>query len=383
MNKPYTTRTVLALSAVAALVVACGGESPAPSDVQSFVARITPDAPKSDRLRVMGVGGGSAAAAATAITNAQLFQWAQLQYPEIFGTAAPTVISNYPYEGKLFDVRDFKNGAYLGVADGRAYGLGPFTNGALVDFGPVQQYAETVCSKVDCTPTGGGGGTGSLNGCVLPASEALRTGNRYTAVYVNAILVAPLSSGEHTVEGVVDGPTTFEGQSVIKVTNTVKGFQSGQTVDATVKSYEQIAANDLIASVGADTDASFAGVTLTLRTVFNPVSLNDEFTLQPGQSFNKTISSTSTYVNAPIPLPPTTGSGTTAITYEARETITVLGRSYDTCRYKDLAQNTQTPGYTWYIYGKGLPARQESLNAAGVVIERTELKSATINGAPL
>lgn len=382
MTQPYLHCTALALAA-AALVAACGGESSTSMTAQDFVARISTNAPSSDRLRALSVGGGSSGAAATTITNAQLFQWAQLQYPELFGTATPAVISNLPYDGKLFDVRDFGNGSYLGVANGRAYGLGPFTNGALVDFGAVQSYADMVCSKVNCAPTGGGG-NGTLNGCTLPASEALRTGNRYTAVYVNTVLLPTASSGEHTVEGVVDGPASFEGQSAIKVTNTVRGFQSGQNVNATVKSYQQIAANDLTGTLGAETETSVAGFSLTMRTVYNPVDLNTEFTLSPGASMNKTFSTTSTYVNAPFPLPPSTGSGTTAITYEGRETITVLGRSFDTCRYKDVAQVAgSTPGYSWYIYGKGIPARHESRNAAGAVVERSELKSATINGAAL
>lgn len=321
------------------------------------------------------------------ITNDQLFQWAQLQYPELFGSAAPKIIANLPYNGQLFDVREFPGGAYLGISQGRVFGLGLFTNGQLVDFGAVQDFAAQVCSRVNCggavTPVDPNVGTGALNGCTLPASEGLRAGNRLTAVYKNDVFAPLASSGEFTTESVVDGAAAFEGQSAIQVTSRVRGVQQGQTVDITTVSFAQVADNGLSRSLGSETVVPFlAGNLLTLRTVNTPPILNNEFTLQPGQSIDQTYTATSTYINSPFPLPPTTASSTSRNTYEARETISVLGRSYDTCRYKITGLGDETT-FNWYVVGNGLNARTESRNSAGAVLLRIELKSATLNGTVL
>lgn len=318
------------------------------------------------------------------ITNDQLFQWAQLQFPELFGSVAPRVIANLPYNGQLFDVREFRGGAYLGISQGRVFGLGPFTNGQLVDFGAVQSFAAQVCSRVSCggavTPVDPGAGTGALNGCTLPASEALRTGNRLTAVYKNDVFAPQASSGEFTIESVVDGPASFEGQSAIKATSRVRGVQQGETIDVNTISFSQVAENELSRSLGSETVVSFLpGSLLTLRTVNTPPVLNREFTLQPGQSIDQTFTATSTYINSPFPLPPTTASSTSRSTYEARETINVLGRSYNTCRYKITGVGDETT-FNWAIVGNGLSARTESRNSAGALLVRIDLRSATING---
>ncbi len=375
MKQMHFSRYALALAlSVAALVSACGGGETSLTPAQAFAARITTDTPLAGRLQSASVG--ARLASPVVITNDQLFQWLQLQFPELLGTTAPTVIANLPY-----DVRGFQGGVYLAVANGRLYGLGPFTNGQLIDFGVIQQFADLVCSRINCNGSGTGGGTGALNGCTLPASEALRIGYSRAATYVRNELTAPTSTGEFTIETVVEGSATFEGQSAIRVPTRVHGVQSGQVVDTTVKAYQQIADNELTRWLGAETDVSVQGMALTVRSVDDPAQLNNEFTLALGASMDQTSTTTSTYVNAPFPFPPTTESSTTRITYEARETISVLGRSYDTCRYKYVpASGGGAFSYNWFIVGKGLSARQEMRNSAGDVLGNVELKSATING---
>lgn len=151
MTQLILVRRALALASLVFLV-ACGGGSADPT-AQPFVAGISSDTPQPDRLRTLATGSGSTAAAATAITNAQLFEWAQQTYGDLFG-GSPTTLQ-VPHEGKVFDVRAYASGNFLGVADGRAYGLGPFTNHELVDFGAVQDYAGLVCSVVSCAAPGG------------------------------------------------------------------------------------------------------------------------------------------------------------------------------------------------------------------------------------
>lgn len=376
-----TPRAALSLVLIAALA-ACGGGETRTETLQATAAPLSGAPSLAERMRALTVGGGSSAAAAVNISNAQFFEWATLQFAALF-PANPVPLS-LTAEGLTWDIRAYSNGNYLAIAsNGRAYGLGPVTGNTLVDLGVMQAFAEQVCSSVNCGGGGGGGGTGALNGCTLPASEALRTGNSITVTYVNTLFSPVSSSGEHTVTGTINGPAAFEGQSAIKLTSRVTGFQSGETVDATIVSYERAAANELTETLGSEIEANVAGFALTLRSVFNPFYLNEEFTLQPGGSLTKTISSTQTYLNAPFPIPPSSGSSTSTITYEARETISVLGRSYETCRYKDVGSGSNTTSYTWYIVGKGIPAREESRNASGTVLERTELKSGTLNGSPL
>jgi len=377
------SRRILALTVVAAagLLAACG-ESDAPlSPSESFVSRMATETAVAGSLPATTTL--AKRASPVPVTNNQLFQWAQLQYPELFGTAAPNVIANLPYNGQLFDVREFPGGAYLGISAGRVYGLGPFTNGELKDFGLVQGFSAQVCSLINCGNSGGssGAGTGTHNGCIPPASEALRTGNRYTAVYKSDVFGSEPSSGESTEEFLVEGSTSFEGQSAIRSSLRMSGTILGQVVDETLVFFDQIANNGLILQLGSESVLSVAGSSVALRTVHTPPFLNTEHTLQPGQSLEKTFTATSTYINSPYPFS-STDTLTTRHTCEARETINVLGRTYDTCRYKvDFGSGDEI--YDWSIFGKGISARTETRNRAGAVLSRAELRSGSINGTAI
>ncbi|MCC7152871.1 MAG: hypothetical protein IT501_12760 [Rubrivivax sp.] len=388
MSTLFAIRPVLMFGAAALLAACGGGESPRTA-AQTFTEALasSPAPAKSDRLRALSAGSGSTAAAAGPLTNDQLFRGAEAIFPQYFPTRpAPTTIDNLAYQGRVFQVKAYGNGNYLGIAsDGTLWGLGPYTGDVLTTFGTVQSYADQVCAAINC---GGnpGGGSGTLNGCTTPASEALRTGNRFSAVYVSNVLVAPTSTGEYTITGLVDGPTAFEGQSTIKVTSTIKGLERGQAVDVTSFAYEQVADNDLTRTLGHEGSMMYGTFAATTRTVFGPPDLNTEFTLAQGQSLTKTVSATTSILipGSPVQLPPTTASAATTYTYEGRESISVLGRSYDTCRYKSFDPTTSTTvDYTWYIVGRGFAARMESRTNDGTVQYRTDLKSASINGAAL
>lgn len=368
---------VLAL-AMAALVSACGGGS-SPSAADSFAAQLSPGAQRSDRFSALSTSTRASDSVSTAVSNDQLFEWAQLTYPELF-SGTPTPFANVLYEGKIFSGRAYPNGNYLAVANGEAFGLGPFTSGTLTNFGAVQSYSAQVCAKVNCGSSGAGG---SLNVCTAPASQALATGSTYRGVYVNTTFAPVASSGQFTHEGVVNGPTTFEGQAAVLTTGRIYGVQQGEQIDLTTKHYDKAAANELTASLGSEFDTSLGGQVLTTRTVNSPAWLNNEFTLQLGASLTKTTSSTTSFVNAPVQLPPQTASSTSTYTWEARETITVLGRSYDTCRYRMTTLDSSDVETLWHIVGKGFTAKQESRSAAGAVLNRSELKEGRINGALL
>ena len=370
----------LAAMAAALFLSACGGGETSTTPAQMFVGRIAAESliASTTPYTAMAVG---QTGNAVVITNDQLFQWAQLQYPELFGTALPNVIRNLPYNGQLFDVREYARGAYLGISEGRVFGLGPFSKGALIDYGAVQSFASQVCGRINC---GGGvdagGSTGTLNGCTPPASEALRVGNRYTTAFLSEGISPSISLGEFTIDEVVEGNTIFEGQPAIKISTRIFGARAGQVFDETSTSFEQVAENELIRSLGTEAVVATNVGSYTSRTVYNPPFLGNEVTLQLGQSIDQTSSLTTTSINAPFPTPPITSTESSRITYEARETIAVLGRSYDTCRYKVTYANDNSSLYAWGIYGKGVAVLTESRSADGTLLLRNSLKSATING---
>jgi hypothetical protein len=392
MIKPNLTRSALALAVVAVLSACGGGESSTQTASQTFAdALATQTAVPSDRLRALAVSRGedSTAGAAAVITNAQLFQGAEAIFPDLFPTTtAPVAIPNVPYEGKVFQVRQYASGNFLGVAsDGNVYVLGPYTGWVLVNVGAMQGFADLVCSRINC---GGGGGStgpvGPLNSCTEGASVALQTGRRFNAVYISNMLVAPVSTGEYSIEGVVNGASSFEGQSAVKMTTTTRGTQFGQTVDATVLSYHKAHDFDLTRTLGTEITGSFSGFTSTVKAVWTaPASLNNEFTLAVGGTMSKTeeLTSTTVVTGLPFPMDPVKSTTTTTYTYERNENVTVPAGSFNTCRYKMVTEGSA--GYTtmWVINGRGVSAKMENVNGAGVVEYRAELKSASINGGSL
>lgn len=314
--------------------------------------------------------------ATASITNAQLFQWAQITYPALFpGTpqAFPVV-----YQGKTFDVRAYANGNYLGVAEGRAYGLGSFTGGALQDFGDMQALAAQVCAAVICSAPDPQGG--SVNECMLPASQQLAPGLRILTTYV-ATGGQVTGLNETVSEHVVDGAASFNGQSAIKSTARVQMLKDGVLMMSQVNRYfDQVADGGLKRSLGMEIDTTLGGRTTSVRVTNEPAQLNSEFALGAGQSLTRTESGTTLGISPPSPA--TTSSTTKTYVFEARETITVQGRSYDTCRYRNVNVGYPDENVTWHIVGKGVTAMQE-FRRSGVATSRSELKSGSINGVPL
>lgn len=390
MIKPNITRSALALAVVAFLSACGGGESSTQTAQQTFAdALATQTAVPSDRLRALaaGRGEGSTAAAAAVITNAQLFQGAEAIFPDLFPTtSAPVSIPNVPYEGKVFQVRQYASGNFLGIdSNDNVYVLGPYTGWALVMVGAKQGYADLVCSRINCGgPTGSTGPVGPLNGCTEGASVALQTGRTWHAVYSSSVLVSPTSTGEYTIDGVVNGPATFEGESAVKMTTNTRGSQFGQPVDATVLSYHKAYDFDLTRTLGTEITSDIGGFSATIKAVWTaPASLNNEFSLAQGATMTKTEVLTTTTTIPGLPMPPSTATPTTTYTYERQENVTVPAGTFNTCRYKSTTAGS--PGYTtmWVINGRGISAKMENVDGAGTVDYRAELKSASVNGGPL
>ena len=356
-------RTVLTL--VAATCLAACSDSPPSNPGQKFVAGISSMV---EQARPLAAGTVATAATSRAITNDQVFAWAQLTYPDLF-SGTPFTFSGVAYQGKTFAGQGFANGNYLAVANGEAWGLGPFTGQVLQNFGAVQSYADLVCALVDC------GRSGPTSTCTQPQGEALLAGNRLVATYVRTSTGPVVSTSEYTTTSVVDGPTTFNGQPAVLITRTTD--PGGGAAPTQTLVYVQAGDGGLVRTLGTDTSVPGSGP--TTRVIYDPPLNNSEFTLQAGQQLTKTASMSTSQLNPSLPATASTRS--TTYTFEARETLSVQGRSYDTCRYREAAVGGGSTGTTWTIVGSGIPARIDTLDAATGISQRSELKAATVNGS--
>jgi len=325
----------------------------------------------------------------------ELLDWAEYKFAALF-PKGPTN-QQISHLGVVYTIRAYPNGNYLGVTPGgEIWGLGPFTNDQLQAFGTVAEWASQIqadaCAVYPALCNPGGGGT--LNVCGQAASQALAIGNRYTLNYALSFSGTVSGTGEMQNDTLVEAATSFEGQNAIRLaltqTNTmaVIGLQSS-TIK--VKQYAQVAPNELIRHLGSESETTVVvpglGNSIThAKMVNSPPFLNEEFTLQAGQSLTRTrgaVTTTSTTV-AGVSTPPfvSNSSHTETVGFEVRESISVQGRSWDTCRYKQVdPEQPNVSTTTWYIVGRGLPVRIHI--TGGPYTQTTELKSGTVNGAPL
>ena len=383
--------TALALAA-AALLAACGGADTAPdtaatAGMRDFVAQIERKHPMTAAERE----------AAQAITAAQvdakaLFDWAEYKLPSLFPKGPQNLPTPIPYLGNTYTVRAYPNGNFLGLRqDGAVFALGPFTGNALQQFGRLADYVAAVVAEqcqvnpASCVPTNEP--TGPVNDCTMPAATALTPGNRAILTYVTYTTSAASPTGEFTLDGTVIGNASFEGQSAVRLDTVLRGtsddFGVPGTAETTTKSYSQVAQNGLTLDLGGETEGTFSagGQSLQVRSkyVVNAGGLNNEFSLQLGQSFTKLVTNTFT-TQAPFPSGPDTSTSTETITFEARESVSVLAGTFNTCRYRSIDASGATT-VTWYVVGRGIPVRTRI--TIGSQVETNELKSGTFNGGPL
>lgn len=325
----------------------------------------------------------------------EVLDWAEYRYAETFPKGPASF--ELDYQGVTYTVRAYPNGNHLGITqDGGIYGLGPFTNGDLRGFGRVADYTAQVQADscfvypASCPNTNP---SGALNECTMRSADALTLGNQFRLTYQIVSTGPNPASGETLIEGQVTQHVPFEGQSAVQITssatiNTVSNGQSSLTTLQT-KDYAQEAANGLTLVMGSESDSDVRTAQGNLRTVsklvYLPPYLNNEFTLQPGQSLTRTVGSrlTSSVSAGGVPLPSTQvdQSRTETLSYEARESLNVQGRSYDTCRYRKTQANSNEVTLSWYLVGKGIPVQTRV--ESGQQVETTELKSGTYNGQPL
>ncbi len=398
------TRTTLAIVAVSLLLASCGGGELAGPDAvaagaRDFAARAQSAATAGTPARKLTLSiranaPGDMPQRFTTVGAKELFDWAEYIYPTLF----PKGPQNFPfnYLGTNYTIRAYPNGNYLGLTDGGlVYGLGPFTANVLTPFGKLSDYVAQVQAD-ECKVYPGNcdtpAPTGPINECTMPASTALAIGNRTILSYET---VGAGSTSTMNIDSLVDQNTTFEGQSVVRISSTVSiaSIVAGQTFSFTSrdKSYEQVATGGMTRIVGDDSESVsggilfmgqiIGGVTTNSRTVYTPGMLNSEFTLALGQSLTKRTTSTTTSTSSINPTPVVaTGTQIETHTYERRESVTVRGKTYDTCRYRN-SDDAGSVTTQWIIVGKGVGVRMETVS--GGVTSLTELVSGTLNGVPL
>jgi hypothetical protein len=377
--------------ALAAALAGCGGGDTPRDGAAGFAERVAAQGARAP-VGLLAAAPRERAANHVVPDAATLFDWAEYKYPALF----PKGPQNQPltYEGVTYTARAYSNGNYLGLtAGGEIYGYGPFTSFIRQGFGTAAQYGDQVAADTcnvypeRCHPQP----TGPYNECVDSSENATRTGATWRAEYENS----GGSTGGYTIESVIDGPASFGQRSnVIQATVTVSGTSVvaglSSSYSSKTKSYFQRRSDGLIEIYGSDNESTTGAVTVggitvggqtsISRTVFDPPDPATQFVLRVGENVTKTVSSTTT-TSQPPGVAPSTASTTSSWTFEERQTITVLGKDYDTCRYRIAQFGSAGSSVSWFIVGKGVTARTESMTEG--VLSRTELKSGTYNGAPL
>lgn len=357
MKRTFLSRAALAVMLGAVLLAGCGGGDPRDATT-AFVAGIAkrPAATSFERL-----------AATEVVTEDEVLDWAEFQFPDLF----PKGPTSFPlvYEGVSYTVREYVTGNYLGITpDGRIFGLGPFTNNVLTQFNDIAHWSpQVIADRCNIYPGLCVQPVTGYNECIGPEWIALPTGFRTVLTFVDA----GSGSFEVTVDSVIDGPATFEGRSAVQSTSrgsttlidggvrTAYGSYVGQ-------SYEQKVAGGVPLMLGSvDTMTTpdivipglppFPGTTSRSRTVYDPPVQAVEFTLAVGQSVTRTERTTTVDLDGVTP--PSSDVDTRTYTYEQRETITVLDKAFDTCRYKVVGAAEDGETTVWYVVGKGVPVR--------------------------
>lgn len=320
----------------------------------------------------------------------RLFRWAEDRFPTLFERNQP--VQTLTLEGRTYVLRYYpSSGNYLAVSDGMAYALGPLTGQQIRNFGPAGSIACTV-EGVNCPSAGSGGSGGNLvpiaasprNQCSEDAPDTLVAGTTAQATYI----YSGAASGRVAITAVIDGEVLFNGRVALKQTGTSSGTlvaTNGTSVPATGRFslYQMTMPDGTTMTLGEDREMFVAGqqtctragctgdtsvVNQITQTVYPEGQPDTEFRLKLGQTLTKVTVKQVTQLS-PTVLPPVTSTEVTRYTFEALETISVLGRSYDTCRYRISSGNDQQ--LKWLQVGTGTTVQ---LQTVGSVVLKSQLE---------
>lgn len=397
MDIRHLTRKLIAI-AVLSTLMACGGGDPAlPASAPTSAGQLSGSPPHETRRNSLAVPSRVRAASLPAeLTSKELLDWAEYKFPSIFPKGAQSYSLNH--QGVDYTVRSYPGDRHLGVTPtGAIYGLGDYTNHVLQGFGIILDWAQQIradeCGVYPdhCNSNPGG----SYNECVDPSLSARPAGFKVHLVYH----ASGTMSGEWTADSEVKGNEAFEGQDARRTDTTTSGSQiiNGFAVTSVtrVSSFERVGSSGLLETLGDITEVTTGGVSipglppqpgtqLKTRTVLAPAADSRQFTLAVGQSASRTDSSTSTVIESSSGVPPvgsvTTGTTARTWSFESKESITVPGGTFSTCRYRETSAGSST--IVWYIVGKGIAARSEA-TANGRTQVMLLKAGSTYNGAPL
>lgn len=246
------------------------------------------------------------------------------------------------------------------------------------------------------TPTTPNTASIQYNECTSPTAMTLPTG--YSRHMVYAMLNASDVVGELVTDELFNGPVVFEGQTAIQLTynSTINTFATATMPASSTVGHElhyyNIQNNGLVVILGVDAvyTSSVGGIpsfTTQSKYVYSKEELAKYLTLKLGESIDTATVGTRTKTTLPIGNAPSTTTTTpinfsTNYTYAARETLTVAGRSFDTCKYTATGGEESQIIHMWVLIGNGSMLKNETIFANGDHIE-LQFKSGTYNGSAL
>jgi hypothetical protein len=365
----------LAAAAAAVLLAACGGGS----DSEGLNA--APQAALSAAPQAAVLLPGTSVTPEEAAR--QLMDYAEATFGAIF--------PGHPTTGSLppFAYRAYPGGIYLGVVvtDGTPYvyghvyvvGIlgGTFANPH--DVGALTSFVTPVAS--------GGGGTGTSNGCFdlsLADTQGTHTVIGYT--YSGAI------TGTETVDTTVGAMTTFEGYSARQTALVTTGSHTaaGQTVAINTNgtTYSAHTGDGQMTQYGLQTVASGSAggfpITTTIKTVYTPPLVDNQYSLAIGGSVTQSLAgSATTTIHTSFGDQVSTSAipaSTSTTTYVGQESVSVIAGTYNACKYQVTTAGSSDVTTSWFIVGKGIPVK---ITTTGTASQTIEANSVVLNGAHL
>jgi hypothetical protein len=226
---------------------------------------------------------------------------------------------------------------------------------------------------------------GSAAQCV--DTLALVAGTRYLLDYQ----ITGQTTGTVKSDNLVVGPRTFEGIAATEVKAVTTTSYTGLPV-AQTEAYNYVGVNGLTAlTYGGTAVVDVMGSTANVKTVMTPpVAL--PYDLAAGASFTQdvtyTVTTTITVGGMSLPTTTTTMSRHKT-TFNGVEQITVPAGTFTACKFTledtDITAGgagTASVATNWLAVGSGVPVRNESAGAGGVV-NVMALTAGSINGAPI
>jgi hypothetical protein len=260
---------------------------------------------------------------------------------------------------------------------------------ALVACGGGGDAGPTAALGPSPTPTPPPASSSVANACFDPAEALLTPGFTTTGVYDDGSAL----TGDMTITETIDGPGVFEGQTRTQrtvTTSTTAAGNSNQRVLTVMRAYQQ-SSGGLLTQYGntatfTQVDGGVSRPSGSSKAVNTPPYVDKFYRLALGESTTVSVTAVVT-ANPPPPQfsTTTTNTFTETTTYVGNETVTVFGRSFNTCKYvRNTVPANGAPSITstgWRMLGKGVVVKLESTSAGTTTL--LQLKSGTLNGVPI